>query len=97
MGTRHRIAQPALRGRGVLRRRNRTAVTVRYAVHFDPANSQASVVRFSRKPPVRAGELVHLTLEDGRVLSCRVLDESPYCAVIGDGPIVEQRSTPRYE
>jgi hypothetical protein len=72
-------------------------VTVRYAVHFDPANCQASVVKFSRKPPLRAGELVHLTLEDGRVLSCRVLDESPYCAVIGDGPIVERRSTPRYE
>ena len=97
MGTRHRIAQPALRGRGVLRRRNRTAMTVRYAVHLDPANSQASIVRFGRKPPVRDGELVHLTLEDGRVLTCRVLDESPYCAVIGDGPIVERRSTPRYE
>jgi hypothetical protein len=39
-------------------------------------------VKFGRKPPLRAGELVHLTLEDGRVLNCRVLDESPYCAVI---------------
>jgi hypothetical protein len=87
MAARYRIAQPALKGRGVIKRRNRTVVTVRYAVHFDPANCQASVVKFSRKPPLRAGELVHLTLEDRRVLSCRVLDESPYCAVIGDGPI----------
>ena len=97
MGTKHQIAQPALRGRGILRASNRTAVTVRYTVHLDPVNSQASIVRFGRKPPVRDGELVHLTLEDGRVLTCRVLDESPYCAVIGDGPIVERRSTPRYE
>jgi hypothetical protein len=97
MGTRHGIAQPALKGRGILRRRNRAAMTIRYTVHLDPANSQASVVRFGRKPPMRDGELVHLTLEDGRVLTCRVLDESPYCAVIGDGPIIERRSTPRYK
>jgi hypothetical protein len=39
--------------------------------------------------------LVHLTLADGRVVNCRILDESPFCAVVGDGPIVERRSQPR--
>lgn len=94
---RYRIGQPALTGRGIIRRRNRTVVTVRYAVHFDPANCQASIVKFRRKPPLRDGELVHLTLEDGRVLNCRVLDDSPFCAVIGDGPIDERRHTQRDE
>ena len=68
---------------------------VRYSVQFDPANAQASVVKFSRKPPFHDGELVRLILEDGRVVNCRVLDESPFCAVVGDGPIDERRREPR--
>ena len=71
--------------------------TVRYSVYCDPADAQASVVKFSRKPPLGDGALVHLTLEDGRVINCRVLDESPYCAVVGDGPIVERRQNARDE
>jgi hypothetical protein len=29
------------------------------------------------------------------VVNCEILDESPYCAVIGDGPIPERRSKVR--
>jgi hypothetical protein len=64
---------------------------VRYKVRIDPANGQASVVEFERKPPAPHGELLHLTLEDGRVVNCQILDESPYCAVVGDAPIIERR------
>jgi hypothetical protein len=54
-------------------------------------------VKFNRKPPLRDGELAHLTLEEGRVVNCRILDESAYCAVVGDGPIIERRRVPRDE
>jgi hypothetical protein len=30
-------------------------------------------------------------LEDGRIVICQVLDDSPYCAVIGEGPRPERR------
>ena len=62
-----------------------------YTIETNPANGQGSVVTFDRKPPAKDGDLLYLTLEDGRVLQCHVLDESPYCAVVGDGPIIERR------
>ena len=95
MATRRRVVDPVLKGQGTLRKGPRTICTVQYKVHINPANSQASVVEFSPKPGLEDGELVHLTLADGRVVNCRILDESPFCAVVGDGPIVERRSQPR--
>ena len=52
MAAKNRMAPPAVTGRGVITRRNRTALTVRYAVHLDPANSRASVVKFDRQAAV---------------------------------------------
>ena len=78
-------------GEGALHRGPRRIGSVSYKIHFSPANGQASVVELDPKPPAKDGEFVHLTLEDGRVLNCQVLDESPFCAVIGDGPIIERR------
>ena len=92
-----RVADPVLTGNGTLRKGPRKVCTVRYTVHINPANCQASVVEFDPKPPLHDGQLVHLTLDDGRVVNCRILDESPYCAVVGDGPIVERRKQPREE
>jgi hypothetical protein len=31
------------------------------------------------------------------MLDCQVLDGSPYCAVVGDGPYQDRRATPRAE
>jgi hypothetical protein len=59
------------------------------------AGGQASVVKFARRLKVRPGETVHLTLEDGRMLDCQVLDASPYCAVVGDGPYLDRRTSGR--
>jgi hypothetical protein len=83
---------PTLSGRGTLRKGPQTIGSVYYTIHVNPANGQATVAELEPKPPAGDGELVHLTLEDGRVLNCQVLDDSPYCAVVGDGPIVERRS-----
>ncbi len=87
----------ALFGKGKLRRGQRTIATVVYKIHLDPANGQAFVVEFDPKPRAEDGELVHLTLEDGRVINCEILDDSPYCAVVGDGPIEERRARIRPE
>ena len=81
-----------LSGTGTLRRGERTLATVQYVVHLDAANGQAKFVEFQPKPATKDGDLVHLTLEDGRVLNCTILDDSQYCAVVGDGPIIERRS-----
>ena len=59
------------------------------------SGGQASVVKFDRRPPARSGAQLHLTLEDGRMLDCRVLDASPYCAVVGDGPYFDRRASER--
>jgi hypothetical protein len=71
--------------------------TVSYKIYTPPGNRCASVAEFDPKPPATDGELVHLTLEDGRVLNCQIVDDSPYCAVVGDAPIVERRQTVRTE
>lgn len=78
-------------GTGTLHRGPRRIGAVLYKVHISPANGQASIVELDPKPPATDGERVRLTLADGRVLNCEVLDDSPFCAVIGDGPIVERR------
>jgi hypothetical protein len=86
-----------LSGRGTLRRGPRVLGTVTYTIHVAPWNGSASVAEFDPKPSAEDGDLVHLTLEDGRVLNCQIIDESPYCAVVGDAPIVERRHQVRTE
>jgi len=56
---------------------------------------QASVVKFDTPPRAKSGATLHLTLEDGRMLDCQVLDASPYCAVVGDGPYFDRRARRR--
>ncbi|RPI54557.1 MAG: hypothetical protein EHM55_10520 [Acidobacteria bacterium] len=59
------------------------------------SGGHASVVKFDERPPANDGETLHLTLEDGRMLDCQVLDASPYCAVVGEGPYFDRRMAPR--
>ena len=85
-----------LRGTGRLHRGGQLIGTVKYLVHIAPANGQATVVQFEPRPDsANEGDLVHLTLEDGRVVNCQILDDSPYCAVVGDGPVPERRKRVR--
>ena len=66
-----------------------------YKVEIETANGQAAVVRFARKPAAKDGQKLHLTLEDGRMLDCRVVDDSPFCAVVGEGPYRDRRRRAR--
>ena len=59
------------------------------------AGGQASIVKFERRLPAKDGDRLHLTLEDGRMLDCQVLDASPYCSVVGEGPYHDRRSSKR--
>jgi hypothetical protein len=54
-------------------------------------SDRATVVGFDPMPDAAAGEVFHLTLEDGRILECQVLNAyTTYCAVL-DGPRAERR------
>jgi hypothetical protein len=86
---------PILSGTGELKLGDRPLGKLPYQVEISSANGQATVVRFARKPPARDGQTLHLTLEDGRMLDCEVLDASPYCAVVGEGPYDDRRAQPR--
>jgi hypothetical protein len=59
------------------------------------AGGHASIVKFERRPNAKGGDHLHLTLEDGRMLDCEVLDASSYCAVVGDGPYYDRRALER--
>jgi hypothetical protein len=82
-------------GTGELKLGPRPLGKVPYVVEVSPASGQAAIVRFAKKPPVRDGERLHLTLEDGRMLDCQVLDATSYCSVIGDGPYRDRRQQAR--
>ena len=86
---------PVLHGTGELKLGPKPLGTAPYEVEISPANGQANIVRFASKPSARDGQKIHLTLEDGRMLDCRVLDGSPYCAVVGDGPYSDRRARRR--
>jgi hypothetical protein len=80
-----------LEGLGTLHHGHERLGRVRYIVHLSPATGQASVVEFAKKPRARDGQLLHLELDDGRVVNCQVLANSKFCAIVGEGPIQERR------
>jgi hypothetical protein len=84
-----------LSGTGHLKAGTRDLGPIRYEIDTVFVNGLAAVVKFPRKPPVRPGQKLHLTLEDGRMLDCQVLSGSPYCAILGEGPYYDRRQLPR--
>ena len=83
-----------VRGQGGVKRGPLDLGRFRYQVEVDPGG-HASVVKFERQPNAEDGDTLHLTLEDGRMLDCQVIDSSPYCAVVGDGPYLDRRQSDR--
>jgi hypothetical protein len=54
-------------------------------------NKPGMVVELESPPRAQDGEVLQLTLEDGRVLHCQVRDASPYCRVLGEkSPIAKE-------
>ena len=52
---------------------------------------KTTVVRLDPMPDAAHGDVFHLTLEDGRILECQLINQqTTYCAVL-DGPRIERR------
>ena len=81
-------------GKGRVKCGPRDLGRVQYQVEVEPGG-QASLVKFERQPNAEEGDTLHLTLEDGRMLDCQVIDSSSYCAVVGDGPYLDRRQSDR--
>ena len=78
-----------LRGVGRLHCGHRNLGCVGYMLKS--LKDSVTVVQFDPMPDAARGDVFHLTLEDGRILECQVLNEyTTYCAVL-DGPRVERR------
>lgn len=83
-----------VQGKGCVKSGPHDLGMVRYTVEVG-AGGQASLVQFEQPPSVNDGETLHLTLEDGRMLDCQVIDSSSYCAVVGEGPYLDRRRSDR--
>jgi hypothetical protein len=88
------MASVEMDGTGCVKWGPRDLGCVPYRLEVD-AGGQASIVKFARSLRVRDGAKLHLTLEDGRMLDCQVLNASRYCAVLGEGPYFDRRTESR--
>jgi hypothetical protein len=78
-----------IRGVGRLHCGHRNLGCVGYLVQS--VRGQATVVRLDPMPDPAYGDIFNLTLEDGRILECQLMDpQTTYCAVL-DGPRIERR------
>jgi len=78
-------------GMGHLRSGHRDLGDAHYEIHVGIPNRPGTVVELESPPSAQNGELLDLTLEDGRVLQIQVCGVSPYCRIMGEGPSTERR------
>ena len=71
-------------GTGHLRSGQRDLGIAHYEIHVGLANKPGTVVELESPPVAQNGEILELTLEDGRILQLHVKGVSPYCRVIGE-------------
>jgi hypothetical protein len=87
-------ASPKLTGTGTIKTNGNPSGMVSYTVHL-AMSGQATLVELDPRPDATDGERLHLTLADGRFVTCQMLDDSAFCAVMGEGPFRERRKQPR--
>jgi hypothetical protein len=83
-----------LKGTGSVKCGSRNLGRIPYRLEVS-ASGQASLVEFEGRLKAKDGDQLHLTLEDGRMLDCQMIDASHYCAVVGDGPYPDRRTSER--
>lgn len=93
VAVRNGMSSGRLKGTGSVKCGARNLGQIPYRLEVS-AGGQASLVEFERRV-AKDGAQLHLTLEDGRMLDCQVIDASPYCAVVGDGPYPDRRTSKR--
>jgi hypothetical protein len=79
-------------GTGHLRSGQRDLGLARYEIHVGMSNKRGTIVELESPPVAQDGEVLELSLEDGRVLQLQVSGVSPYCRVIGERSERERRS-----
>lgn len=84
----------SVHGKGGVKCGRRNLGRIQYEVEVG-AGGHASLVKFERQPNAKDGDTLHLTLEDGRMLDCQVIDSSSFCSVVGDGPYLDRRKSDR--
>jgi hypothetical protein len=62
-----------------------THIPTRYRLHVHVGGRAVMIELFDRPRGLGSDEHVRVSLADGRVLRCQILDDSPMCAVVGDG------------
>jgi hypothetical protein len=78
---------------GHLRSGHRDLGLAHYEIHVGMANKSGTVVELESPPVAQEGEILELTLEDGRILQLQVSGISPYCRVIAERGVFERRRT----
>ena len=83
--------ESAANGTGRLRSGQHDLGLAHYQIHVVNPNRPGTVVELESPPRAQDGEVLDLTVEDGRVLQIQVRGVSPYCRVIGERPAHERR------
>jgi hypothetical protein len=78
-------------GTGHLRSGQRDLGLAHYEIHVGMPNKPGTIVELESPPVAQTGEILDLSLEDGRVLQIQVRGVSPYCRVIGERSALERR------
>jgi hypothetical protein len=60
-------------------------ISTRYRLHAHVGGRAVMIELFDRPSGIAPDEHIRFVAEDGRVLSCQVLDDTPMCAVEGEG------------
>jgi hypothetical protein len=66
---------------------------IRYRLYVDPSGRATMIELLDRPDGLASDRTVRVVLQDGRYLSCQVLDDTPMCAVIGDGILQRERDS----
>jgi hypothetical protein len=86
-----RLSGQSGRGTGHLRSGQRDLGIARYEIHVGMPNKPGTIVELESPPVAQNGEILELSLEDGRVLQLQVNGVSPYCRVVGERSERERR------
>ena len=89
-----RVSARMTSGTGQLRSGQRNLGSTHYEIHVGLPNKPDTVVELESPPIAQDGEILQLTLEDGRVLLCQVRGMSPYCRVLGEKPTSDNAAAP---
>lgn len=60
-------------------------VSTRYRLHTRFGGRAVMIEVLDRPDGIARDEHIHVVLDNGRVIACRVLDETLMCAVVGEG------------